>query len=136
MTCGGDAFLCGESGGADRAVLAFGEACFGTGGSNGGVDYFGVTQRFDAFLCGESGGADRAVLAFGKTAFGTGGRNGGVDYFGVTQCFDALRLLFAASANAFLFTGFGAGGVFYGDPRAKRMDVCLGFGRGCAVGHG
>ena len=67
-------------------MLAFGETCFGAGGSLGGVDDFAVTVGGNFCLCCENFTADRAVLALGEACGDTSGGYGGVDNLGVACC--------------------------------------------------
>ena len=112
-------------------MLAFGQAGFSTGGSDGCVDNFGVTQSVNNFLGNDDCATDGAVLAFGLTGCGTGGGDCCVNDFSVAQSGNDLLsnddFTTDGAVLAFGLTGCGTGGG----------DCCVddfGVAQGCAFG--
>ena len=105
-----------------RAMLALSQACHGAGGSNGNIDDFGVTESGNGFVL-DGFIASRADLML-AAVFGAGSIGIGDPFtVGVVCCMDALRFLFAASADALLFTIDSAGGIFGDCPLTERMNM-------------
>ena len=85
MTLGGGHGLCHKDLTASGAVLALGQARFGTGGSHGGVGDLGVSRSGNGGLSNQDLTASGTVLALGEARFGTGGSHGGVNDLGVSR---------------------------------------------------
>ena len=99
MTDHRNGFLRQKNFAADGAVLALGEACFGTSRSDSLVDNLGMTQRVNNVLRNKDFAADRAVLTFGEACVGAIGFNSLVNDLGMTERVDGILRNENFSAN-------------------------------------
>ena len=109
----GHYFLLHQHLAAGGAVLALGQAGFGTGGRLRLIDHLGVAQCSYYVLRNQHLAADGAVLAFRQTGFGTGGILRRIDHFVVARRRNFLvsRIIALRAVFVRFITGFRTGSI-------------------------
>ena len=114
MTGGGNDLLGNQNLTADSALLALGQADFGTGGSLTCKNLLGVAGGGNDLLGNQNLATDRTLLTLSQAGFGAGGSLAGDDLLGVTQRGNDLLGNDSLAADGALLAlgqaGFGTGG--------------------------